>query len=231
MKVIPAIDLLDGKCVRLKQGKRDQCTIYSDNPINLIDKFKEDGVSLVHVVDLNGAFDGVMKNMGIISELAKRVEIQVGGGIRSKEQIDLLRENGIKRIIVGTKIMELKKYEIIGALDFKDGKIATRGWVELQDFSLDDVLEGLKEVIVTDISKDGMLNGPNIQLIKKIQKRGPKVIASGGIRNIEDLKRLKEIGASGAIIGKAFYEGKISLKEAIERTSSLLAFKEGDSEC
>ena len=231
MKVIPAIDLLDGKCVRLKQGKRDQCTIYSDNPINLIDKFKEDGVSLVHVVDLNGAFDGVMKNMGIISELAKRVEIQVGGGIRSKEQIDLLRKNGIKRIIVGTKIMELKKYEIIGALDFKDGKIATRGWVELQDFSLDDVLEGLKEVIVTDISKDGMLNGPNIQLIKKIQKRGPKVIASGGIRNIEDLKRLKEIGASGAIIGKAFYEGKISLKEAIERTSSLLAFKEGDSEC
>ncbi len=231
MKVIPAIDLLDGKCVRLKQGKRDQCTIYSDNPINLIDKFKEDGVSLVHVVDLNGAFDGIMKNMEMISELAKRVEIQVGGGIRSKEQIDLLRKNGIKRIIVGTKIMELKKYEIIGALDFKDGKIATKGWVELQDFSLDDVLEGLNEVIVTDVSKDGMMNGPNIQLIKKIQKRGPKVIASGGIRNIEDLKRLKEIGASGAIIGKAFYEGKISLKEAIERTSSLLAFKEGDSEC
>ena len=219
MIIIPAIDLLDGMCVRLTQGNRDRCTIYSDDPLSIIKKFKNDGISLVHVIDLNGAFDGVMKNFELIRKIAKVVEIQVGGGIRSKEQIDFLKESGIKRVIVGTKLNELKRYGVIGALDFKNGKIATEGWNQISKIPLKDLIDGIDEVIVTDINKDGMMDGPNLELIKKIRKFGVKVIASGGIRNIEDLQKLSEIGASSAIIGKAFYENKISLKEAVRNVS------------
>ncbi len=216
MLIIPAIDLLDGNCVRLLKGKRDECTVYSNNPLEVIKSFKEQGAKLVHIVDLNGAFDGTMKNLPSIKELAKEIEIEVGGGIRTKEKIDQLRASGVKRIIVGTNLPELKKYGVIGALDFKDGKFATKGWVETKEVNIKELLKGLTEVIVTDVSTDGMLSGPNVPLMKKIQSYGINVIASGGIGSLEDIAKLKKAGITGAIVGKALYEKKFSLEEAID---------------
>lgn len=215
MQIIPAIDLLDGKCVRLTQGDRKRCTTYSANPLEVIRKFKEEGASLVHVVDLNGAFDGTMLNFPTIRKLTKEMKIEVGGGVRSKERIDRLRGIGVSRIIVGIKLKELKKYGIIAGLDFKDGKIAVNGWVTTKEEQIAGLLEGVKEAVVTDISRDGMLGGPNLELMKTIQSYGVRVIASGGIRSLLDIVKLKETGVSGTIIGKALYEGKLSLKEAI----------------
>ncbi|MFH2106827.1 MAG: 1-(5-phosphoribosyl)-5-[(5-phosphoribosylamino)methylideneamino] imidazole-4-carboxamide isomerase [Candidatus Micrarchaeota archaeon] len=217
MLVIPAIDLLDGKCVRLVQGKRELCTVYSDDPIKTIEQFKKDGAKLVHVVDLNGAFEGSMKNFEIIAKLAAIVEIEVGGGVRTKERIDQLKSIGVNRIIVGTNLDELKKYGVIGGLDFKDGKLATNGWIKNKEIEIGELLEGMKEVIVTDVKTDGMLQGPNLELIKQIKSFGIEVIASGGIRSLDDLMELKKIGVNGTIIGKAIYEGKINLKEAIQK--------------
>ena len=216
MIVIPAIDLLDGKCVRLVQGRKEAVTIYLDDPVAVAKKFKEQGATLIHVVDLDGAFSGKMKNINLITKIAKIVTIEVGGGIRTKKDIEVIRKEGINRIIVGSNLTELKKFDIIGALDFKDGKLASKGWLETKEVNLTSILDGLKEVIVTDISRDGMLNGPNIDLIKKIKSYGVEVIASGGVRNIRDIENLKKFGAKGVIIGKALYEGKINLEEAIQ---------------
>ncbi len=216
MMIIPAIDLFDGKCVRLTQGRKDAITVYSDNPLNIARNFKEQGAKLIHVVDLDGAFSGEMKNIALITRIAKIVTIEVGGGIRTKKDIEVLRKEGINRIIVGSNLMELKKYDVIGALDFKDGTLASNGWLETKEVNLISSLDGLKEVIVTDISRDGMLTGPNIDLIKKIKSYGVEVIASGGVRNIRDIENLKKFGAKGVIIGKALYEGKINLEEAIQ---------------
>ena len=221
MLIIPAIDLLDGNCVRLEQGNRNKCTVYSNDPLAVIKDFKAAGATLVHIVDLNGAFDGTMSNFSVVKLLAQEIEVQVGGGIRTKERIETLTELGVTRIIVGTNLTELKKYGVIGALDFKNGQLAIKGWVETKQINLRELLNGVDEVIVTDITTDGMLNGPSIELLKKIQRYGVKVIASGGICSLEDLKKLKELDVNGVIIGKALYEKKFTLKEAIEYAQAL----------
>lgn len=216
MLVIPAIDLLDGKCVRLTKGIKANCTIYSSDPIVVVKEFKKQGAKLIHVVDLNGAFEGEMKNLSIIKQIAKEVQIQVGGGIRTKEQIDTLRANNIQRVIVSTNLNELKQYGVIAGLDFKDGKLAVKGWIETQEVNLTQLLNGINEVIVTDVSTDGTLAGPNIALMEKIQKYNVKVIASGGVASISDLQKLKNANLRGVIVGKALYENKFTLKEANE---------------
>lgn len=215
MKIIPAIDLLDGKCVRLTKGNRRDCKVYSNSPLEVVKNFKSQGATLIHVVDLNGAFEGKMKNLLVIKEIAKEVEIQLGGGIRTKEQIDELKANNIKRIIASTNLNELKQYGVIAGLDFKDGKLAVKGWTETQEVNLPELLVGIDEVIVTDVATDGMLNGPNVELMKKIQNYNVKVIASGGVSSLEDLQKLKAANVNSVIVGKALYENKFTLKEAI----------------
>lgn len=216
MQIIPAIDLLNGNCVRLTKGDKNKCTVYSNDPISIIKEFKKQGAELVHVVDLNGAFEGKMKNLNIIQQLAKEVQIEVGGGIRSKEQIEKLNALGINRIIASTNLEELKQYNVIPGLDFKNGKLAINGWTQTTEVNLNDILERVNEVIVTDVSVDGTLCGPNLQLMKQIQNYGVKVIASGGISSIKNIITLKEIGVKGVIIGKALYEKKFNLQEAIK---------------
>lgn len=235
MLVIPAIDLKDGKCVRLLQGREDAVTAYSEDPVSTARNWESCGASLLHVVDLDGAFTGNQKNFNAIRAIrdAVAMDMEVGGGIRDMKKIDELIGIGINRVILGTVIINnptlLKeacdKYpgKILVGIDAIKGKVAIKGWVEITEV---DVLSLAKEaerngaagIIYTDISKDGMLGGPNLAAVEEMVNtvRIP-VIASGGIASIEDIKQLIEIkGTWGAITGKAIYTGSLDLREALE---------------
>lgn len=235
MLIIPAIDLKDGLCVRLLQGKKNEATVYSDDPSATALKWQSCGARLLHIVDLDGAFSGSQKNFESIMRIRKAVEmkIQVGGGIRDLERISLLISAGIDRVIIGTSAIEnpeiIKeasgKYpgQILVGIDAKDSFVAVKGWVEVTkvkaiELGLKMQDYGASGIIYTDISRDGMLTGPNIeatsQMVKELQI---PVIASGGISSLEDIKRLSQIkGLWGAITGKALYTGKLDLKDAID---------------
>lgn len=234
MRIIPAIDIIDKRVVRLEQGKFDKEKVYAENPILIAKNWKEKGATLLHIVDLDGAKIGKPVNLDVIGDIAKIVDIELGGGLRSESDIENAFKAGVKFVVIGTSAVEdesfrinlVKKFgeKIIFAVDAKDGKVAVRGWKEVSD---KDALEyikeleniGAKRIIYTDISKDGMMEGPNFQVLKSIlENTNIKVTASGGVSKIEDIKKLKEIEGNGldsVIIGKALYEGTIDLKEAI----------------
>lgn len=237
MLVIPAIDLRNGKCVRLIQGKADAETIFSDDPVAVAINWQEKGARLLHLVDLDGAFTGKPKNLDIISKIVESVNIPVemGGGIRDQKTLEDVFKAGVKMAILGTKALTdpeftktmCKEYndKIAVGIDAKDGITAIHGWTESGGKSaIDLAIEmkdlGVKTIIYTDIKRDGMLTGPNISATKKISMAVPgvDVIASGGVSSIDDVKALKEIekyGVKGMIIGKALYTGNIQLEDAI----------------
>ena len=234
MIIYPAIDIKDGRCVRLVQGKFNDVTVYSDNPVDMAIKFEQMGAQYLHVVDLDGARLGQPQNIAIASEMAVRlgIPIQLGGGIRTIETMEIILCKGIERIILGTSAVndqELVKKAVQSfgnnlavAIDAKDGLVAIEGWAKTSSFTAVGFARkmeelGAKVIIYTDISRDGMLKGPNLKAMEEMVKAVKiNVIASGGVTSIQDIKNLKEIGVSGAIVGKALYTGDVDLKEAIE---------------
>jgi phosphoribosylformimino-5-aminoimidazole carboxamide ribotide isomerase len=232
MKIIPAIDIIDGKCVRLSKGDYDTKKIYNENPIEVAKDFEANGIKYLHLVDLDGAKSGSIKNAKILENIAKNTNliIDFGGGIKSDEAIETAYNAGANQITIGSiavanqdKCVEwIAKYgakKIILGADCLDRKIKTSGWLEDSDLEVIDFINrykslGLNDVICTDISKDGMLEGASNDLYKDILSEiNINLIASGGVSSVQDLEILQEIGCNGAIVGKAFYEGKITFKE------------------
>ena len=240
MLIIPAIDLKDGKCVRLRQGEMDRETKYSDDPPAMALHWQTLGAKYLHVVDLNGAVEGHPKNLEHIEAIVKclSIPIQVGGGIRSLETIRRYLTIGVGRVVLGTaalqdavliaKASEEFPSKILVGIDVREGSVAIQGWTNLSTLSPDRVLQALSAfplagIIFTDIHRDGMLTGPNLSAIQDIVSLSPfPVIASGGVTQIGDIQALKQLGSriSGVIIGKALYEGTIDLPTAI-RTADL----------
>lgn len=236
MRVIPAIDLKNGKCVRLVQGDPEKETVYCDDPIAQARVFEQAGAKLIHVVDLDGAFAGLPINREIVKNIAKSISvpIEIGGGIRSTDIMKEYADAGISRFVVGTAALEdfalFRKMvdefgsSIIAGVDTKSAKVATHGWKNVSGVSAVEFIRelydnGVKEVIYTDIATDGMLTGPNYASIRAILDavKGISLIASGGVGTLDDIRRLKELepmGVSGCIVGKAVYDGRIRLTEA-----------------
>lgn len=232
MLIIPAIDIIDSKAVRLTKGDYDTKTIFNSNPLEVARDFANSGAELIHIVDLDGAKAGHLVNIDVIKTLCENnIPIEVGGGIRSYETIDMLLDIGVKRVILGSIAVTnqdflkeaLNKYgkeKIVLGLDCKDDNVAIHGWLNDSQIKLMDMLNtfirlGGETIIYTDISKDGMMMGPNIDRLKDLVATGLNIVASGGVSSIEDIKNCKNIGCNGAIIGKAYYLGKINIAEAI----------------
>ena len=239
MIVIPAIDLKDGNCVRLEQGLMDKDTVFSDNPGAQARDWQAQGAELLHIVDLDGAFAGQPKNRGAIEAILKAISIpaQLGGGIRDLATIEAYLSLGLSRVIIGTAAQrnpELVREacakfpgRIVVGIDAKNGMVAVQGWAELTDVTAVDLAKkfegfGVSAIIYTDIARDGMLQGPNLEATKGLAESiSIPVIASGGVsslRDIENLMAIESCGVSGVITGKAVYTGAISLKEAIALT-------------
>ncbi|MBN2058447.1 MAG: 1-(5-phosphoribosyl)-5-[(5-phosphoribosylamino)methylideneamino]imidazole-4-carboxamide isomerase [Candidatus Saganbacteria bacterium] len=232
-EIIPAIDLLDSKCVRLKQGRYDAETVYSDDPLEMAKRWQAAGAKRLHIIDLDGARTGIPKNVEIIKAIAKALDIPVeaGGGIRNFDLIKGLIKFGVDRVILGTTAVNnpntLEKFcqefddHIAVAIDAKNGKAATDGWTKISKkdtltLAKEAVSLGVKRFIYTDISRDGMMSGPNVSGIKKfIREIHVPVIASGGVSTKDDIDNLRQTGAEGCIVGKALYEGKIRLEEIL----------------
>jgi len=232
MKIFPAIDIKDNKAVRLKQGKFDNVTIYSDRPYDMAKKWIEKGADFLHIIDLNGAESEEIINEKSIKDIINKtnVKIQIGGGIRSEEKIKSYLDLGVERVIIGTMAVKnpellkklAKKYSknLAVSVDAVDGYAAVKGWKEQTKVHVIDICKNMEEIgietlIYTDILKDGMLQGPNFKYYEMLKdKTNLNIIASGGISSVEDLKKLKELNIYGAIIGKALYNGNIDLEEA-----------------
>lgn len=232
MKIFPAIDLIDKKVVRLSQGDYSKKTMYSDNPLSVAKSFLKDGATHLHVVDLDGAKKGSPVNFEVIKQLKQfDMFVEVGGGIRDMQKIEAYQKIGVDRVILGTvaiknfdfvveAVKEFKDMIAVG-VDAKDEKVATHGWQEVTGVNSFEFCKklydaGVKSVIYTDIATDGMLKGTNLPAFKRLSKiKGLKVTASGGISSVEEIKKLKEMGVWGAILGKALYENKLSLADAV----------------
>ena len=235
MMVIPAIDVKDGRCVRLRQGDMAAETVYSDDVASMARRWEEAGASMIHLVDLNGAVEGEPKNFLHIEAVRKAigVEVQVGGGIRTLSTVRRYLEAGVSRIVLGTAALMDRKFldeacrefprRILLGLDARDGKVAVKGWTSVSETTAIDLLSKLSgypigAVIYTDIARDGMLGGPNLSALKEIAAYSPfPVIASGGISHVEDLKAVRSLGPQvvGAIVGKALYDGKLDYRAAL----------------
>jgi phosphoribosylformimino-5-aminoimidazole carboxamide ribotide isomerase len=234
MIIFPAIDLYDKKAVRLYKGDYENMTVYSENPIEIARDFEKCGATHIHMVDLEGAKDGTTPNISVVEQIAKETSlfVEIGGGIRNIETAQKYIDAGVSRIILGTAAVENEEFlkdcldkfadkTAVGA-DVKDGYIAIKGWLEKSKLTLDDFLSkmqslGVKNVICTDISKDGAMKGTNLELYRELsQKYSLDITASGGVSTIDDIKSLRKMDIYGAIIGKAYYIGAIDLKEAIE---------------
>lgn len=233
MIIYPAIDIKDGRCVRLLQGRFEDETVYG-SPVAMAKKWADMGARWLHTVDLDGARNGFSANRQTICEIAQAagIPVQMGGGIRTMEDIETVLKLGVKRVILGTAAVKnpqlvkeaLLKYpeKIVVGIDAKDGKVAVEGWEKVSDKTAVEFAKtmeqlGCKVIIFTDIATDGMLQGPNLEAMEEmIQSVGMEVIASGGVSSIADLINLKDIGAAGAITGKAIYTGAIDLKEALK---------------
>lgn len=236
MLIIPAIDLKDGKCVRLRQGRMDDSTVFSDNPVEMAAKWVEAGCRRLHLVDLNGAFAGEPVNGDIVKAIAQAypdLPIQIGGGIRTAETIEAYLNAGVEYVIIGTKAVKdpafvtemCKRFpgHIIVGLDAQDGYVATDGWAEVSSVKATDLAiqfrnDGVSSIVYTDISRDGMMQGVNVEAtVALAQDAGIPVIASGGVTDIEDIRRLAAVadkGILGAITGRAIYEGTLDVAEA-----------------
>lgn len=234
MKLYPAIDIKNGQCVRLRQGQFEDILVYSNTPVGVAKKWEESGASFIHLVDLDGALVGHSVNDDVIRDIAStiKIPIQVGGGIRTIKDIEQKLNLGVSRVIIGTKAVENPMFvkeiincfgadKIVIGIDAKNGMVAIQGWEKLSNYNAVSLaLEmkelGVKTIIYTDISKDGMLQGPNIEHTKEmVDTTGLEIIASGGVSSMMDLDALSKINVEGAIIGKALYENKIELKDAI----------------
>lgn len=233
MRIIPAIDIIDGKCVRLSKGDYDTKKIYNENPLEVAKEFEASGIQYLHLVDLDGAKSSQIVNYKVLEQIASKTSLKVdfGGGIKTDNDIKIAFESGAKQITGGSIAVKnpdiFKKWiseygadAIILGADANNEKIAISGWLEesteeVIPFIRDYQKEGIEYVICTDISKDGMLQGPSFDLYKRIleQNKGIKLIASGGISTFDELPKLAELGCEGTIIGKAIYEGRISLKQ------------------
>ncbi len=234
MIIYPAIDIINGKCVRLQQGSYSEVTVFGDSPLEMAQKWEGQGAQYLHVVDLDAARSGNTENHGIIKQIAQtlKIPVQVGGGIRSLETIESLISGGLSRVILGTSAVNnqemlktaLKEYKekIVVGIDAKDGKVAIHGWEQTSDLTAVGFARkveelGAKTIIYTDISRDGMLKGPNLAAMSEMAKAvGIEVIASGGVSCLKDIVDLKSTGVSGVIVGKALYTGNLDLKAAID---------------
>jgi phosphoribosylformimino-5-aminoimidazole carboxamide ribotide isomerase len=237
MVILPAIDLLDGKVVRLAQGKRDQVTVYSDDPVAMARRWVEAGAQWLHVVDLNGAFDGAYSNLAHARRIidACGVKVELSGGIRTAETLESALAAGAARVVLGTKACEDPAFvkaaaerhgeKIAVAIDAKAGQVVSRGWVSATALTPDRLASemaalGVRTLVCTDVGRDGMMEGPNLTLLSEVLDAAPvQVIASGGIASVQDLERLKALksrGLIGAIVGKALYEGTLDLRNALQ---------------
>ena len=236
MELFPAIDLIGGCAVRLVKGDYAQKTVYSENPAEVAKSFAAAGAKYLHVVDLEGAKDGGTPNLETIKNIVEQggLLVEVGGGIRSEEVIRKYLDAGVFRVILGTAAVQnpafleemVQKYgeKIAVGVDIKDGMVAIKGWTEVSQESCFDFCEklqkiGVKIIICTDISKDGLLSGTNLELYKELsEKFSVDIVASGGVTTLDDVKKLADMGMYGAILGKALYTGNIDLKAAVELT-------------
>lgn len=234
MFLFPAIDLYEGKAVRLFKGDYDNMTVYSDNPLSVALDFQNEGAKYIHIVDLEGAKNGDTPNIDTITNIVNNTDlfVEVGGGIRNIDVVTKYISSGVDRVILGTAAVNDESFlkeavlkfkdKIAVGIDIKDGFVAIKGWTEKSEYTFDAFIKkmidiGVSTFICTDISKDGAMQGTNIGLYKELsQKYNANIIASGGVSSIEDVKKLSELGIYGAIIGKAYYIKAISLKEAIE---------------
>lgn len=236
MKIFPAIDLYEGKAVRLYKGDYNQITVYSDNPIEIAKDFENQGATELHTVDLEGARDGGTPNIDIIKSFVENtnLNVEVGGGIRSMDVVKAYLDAGVRRVILGTaavtdeafllEAVKLYGDKIAVGADIKDGVVAIKGWVEKSQYTTLEFFHklskiGVQTVICTDISKDGAMQGTNRQLYKELsEKFSMNIIASGGVSSLEDIKALSDMNMYGAIIGKAYYTGAVKISDALEVT-------------
>ena len=235
-KIIPAIDLIDGKCVRLIQGDYAKKTIYNADPRSTAEQFLDAGFDLVHVVDLDGAKDGEPKNLKSIEDIAScGITIELGGGLRTEDHLKSAINAGAQDLILGTKLLNIGSVinewvsifpnQLVAGIDAKNGLVAVEGWEETSTVSAIDLIKqlgkkGFKRTIYTDIQRDGMLSGPNLEQLKSFAEYSPiSTIASGGVGSITDIQNIKSLSMNninGVILGKAIYDGKITLKELRE---------------
>ncbi|OUM99052.1 MAG: 1-(5-phosphoribosyl)-5-[(5-phosphoribosylamino)methylideneamino]imidazole-4-carboxamide isomerase [Firmicutes bacterium ZCTH02-B6] len=233
--VIPAIDLRAGRCVRLVQGDPSRETVYSDDPVAVARSFAAAGARRLHVVDLDGAFEGLPRNLSVAMEIARAVDvpIQLGGGIRTMAAIEQVLASGIGYVILGTAAIEQPELveaacrrfpgRVLVGIDARDGRVAVRGWAEgtgrdAVDLARDMGRLGVAQIIFTDIARDGTLSGPNLAALERVAGSGVPVIASGGVSSLDDLRELaalRDRGVVGAIVGKAIYTGAVDLKAAL----------------
>lgn len=235
MILFPAIDIKNGQCVRLRQGSFQDVLVYSDVPLKIAKQWEAAGASFIHIVDLDGALVGHSVNDDVIREIVTEVKIpvQVGGGIRTIKDIENKLDLGVERVIIGTKAVKDPAFikeavatfgskRIVIGIDAKDGMVAIEGWEKVSSYqavalALEMKKYGVKTIVYTDISKDGMLQGPNVSHTKELAEvTGLNIIASGGVSSLKDLESLEEIKVYGAIIGKALYENRIDLKKAVQ---------------
>jgi phosphoribosylformimino-5-aminoimidazole carboxamide ribotide isomerase len=233
MRIIPAIDIIDGKCVRLTQGDYAQKKVYNENPLEVARTFEAAGLKYLHLVDLDGAKTGKVMNWKVIESITGNTGLQVdfGGGIKTEDEIAMLFSAGVKQVNLGSIAVKNRDLvqtwigaygadKIILSADVKNEKIAIGGWLEdssiaIEDFVMDYLNKGIQYITCTDISTDGMLSGPNVPLYSKLLRTFPaiKLIASGGVSGMEDLENLKHISVDGVIVGKAIYEGRVDIEE------------------
>jgi phosphoribosylformimino-5-aminoimidazole carboxamide ribotide isomerase len=237
--IIPAIDLKGGKCVRLTQGQKDAETIFSDNPVDVAKSWQDQGAKYLHLVDLDGAFEGIPKNLTVVEQIIKqtKIPIEFGGGLRTTQAVKTLLDLGINRVIIGTKAIESPSWvselcttfpgRIAIGIDAKNGMVAVNGWTSVSKWTAVAFASEIEKVspcaiIFTDISKDGMLQGPNISSLKELllAVKTP-VIASGGISSLKDIEALCRLPIEGMIVGKALYTGHVKLSEAKQLCESL----------
>jgi phosphoribosylformimino-5-aminoimidazole carboxamide ribotide isomerase len=236
MNIFPAIDLYDGKVVRLYKGRYDEMTVYSDNPLEIAKNFEEAGAEYIHIVDLEGAKDGLVHAYDTVKSIIDNtsLKVEIGGGIRSEETIKRYVDLGVDKVILGTIAVTDEEFlsdmsflyrdKIAVGVDIKDGFVAIKGWTEKSQITADEMFETLmvhsvSRVICTDISRDGAMKGTNRDLYKHISENYRlNVVASGGVSTLDDIEALNGIGLYGAIIGKAYYTGAIDLSEAIRIT-------------
>jgi phosphoribosylformimino-5-aminoimidazole carboxamide ribotide isomerase len=233
MEIIPAIDIIEGKCVRLTQGDYSQRKIYNEHPLEVARQFEDAGLRRLHLVDLDGAKEGAVRNWKVLETIAGKTALVVdfGGGIKTAADVDIVFNSGAALATVGSIAVKdgplfvgwLQEYGagrfLLGA-DVKNEKIAVSGWMEttdrwVYDFIREYIEKGVRQIFCTDVNKDGLLQGPSLELYENIVEKFPELhfIASGGVSGMDDVRRLEEVGCKGVIIGKAIYEGRISLKE------------------
>lgn len=233
MIIYPAIDMKDKQCVRLTQGSYDDMIIYESDPVKVAKNWEEKGAKILHLVDLDGARNGIRTNQPVVEEILKNISIpvQLGGGIRDSEGVETFLKLGVSSVIIGTaalkdkewtkKMLEKYKDKIIISIDAYKGMIATDGWESISNIKALDLINeledfGLKRIVYTDIEKDGMLSGPNFSMYKELKSNSKvEIIASGGITTMDDIKKLKILEVYGAIIGKAIYNGNLRLEEVL----------------